>query len=76
VARTAAHKLGTDWRFQVAFLLVGVAIAVPVGLVTGRLVEGVLVLNVFTILFSLVKYREERLARSLASPGRERRDSN
>jgi hypothetical protein len=76
MARTVVHKLGTDLRFRLAFLLVGVAIAVPVGLVTGKLANATIVTSVFIILSGLAGYREERLSKSLASTGRGDSDSN
>jgi hypothetical protein len=76
MARTVAHKIGSDWRIRAAFLLIGVAIAVPVGLVTERLSAATGVACVFSILAGLAGYREERLAQSLAPTDRQNSDSN
>lgn len=62
MVRTLFRKLGTDLRFQVAFLLLVVLLSVVVGLVTERVVTGFMVLNVFSIVVGGAKYREERSA--------------
>jgi hypothetical protein len=76
MARTVAHKLGTDSKFQAAFLMIGIAIAIPVGIVTKNVAAASVVVSVFVLLLGLARYREERLARSLASPGSAESDSN
>lgn len=60
MARTLFRKLGTDSRFQVAFLLLVVVLSVVVGLVTERVVAGFMVLNVFSIVVGGAKYWQER----------------
>jgi hypothetical protein len=62
MARTFAHKLATDRRFWMAFVLLGVVISVPVGLVTGRLGAAGIVISTFSMTASLCQMREERLA--------------
>lgn len=60
MARTVAHRLGTDLRFQMGFLLLGVVIAVSVGLITDKLGAVGLVLGLFSIVVGLCKSRNER----------------
>jgi len=60
MAHAVVHKLGTDWRFRLAFLLLGVAISVPVGLVTEKLGAAAIVVAAFSMVVGLCKYRYER----------------
>jgi hypothetical protein len=54
------RNLATDLRFQVAFLLLGVAISVPVGLVTESLGWAVVVVSTFSIVMGLCKHQQAR----------------
>lgn len=60
MARTVFDKLGYSLRLHVAWLLFGLAVSVVVGLLTGRLILAVLVLNGFNMTISGIKYRHER----------------
>jgi hypothetical protein len=57
---TVVDELGTDWRFQVAFVLLGVAISIAVGLITERLSASGLGLSVTGLVLGGAKYRHER----------------
>lgn len=60
MAHTVFQRLGTDLRFQIAFLLVGVAISVAVGLLTGRLAYAALLVNAFNMVVVVARYRQQR----------------
>lgn len=60
MARTVLHKLGTDLRFQVAFVLLAFAISSVVGLVTERLGAAGLVLCLFALVAAGAKLQHEK----------------
>lgn len=55
-----ARNLATDLRFQAAFLLLGVAISVPVGLVTESLGWAVVVVSTFSVVMGLGKLQQAK----------------
>jgi hypothetical protein len=69
MARTFAHKIATDWRFRGMFLLLGIAIAVPVGLATDELPAATIVVSVFSMVAGGIEYHHERVAKSALGPG-------
>lgn len=54
------HNLATDLRFQVVFLLLGVAISVLVGLATQSLGWAVVVVSTFSIVVGLCKHQQAK----------------
>ncbi|HET9591968.1 MAG TPA: hypothetical protein VFP17_03545 [Solirubrobacterales bacterium] len=58
--RAVSQTLATDLRFRAGFLLLGVALSIPIGLISGSLGAAVVVVSIFSILVGLAKYREER----------------
>ncbi len=52
------RNLATDSKFQVVFLLLGVAISVPVGLVTESLGWAVVVVSTFSIVVGFCKHQQ------------------
>jgi hypothetical protein len=53
-------NLATDLRFRAGFLLSGVALSIPIGLISGSLGAAAGVVSIFSILVGLAKYRQER----------------
>jgi hypothetical protein len=67
---TAFQKLSTDWRFQVTFGLLAVAISVVISLVTGKVGAGGLVLSVLAMLLGGAQVPVRTVVPDpLASPG-------
>lgn len=62
MAHTFAHKVATDVKFRMTVLFIGVAISVPVGLVTGELSDANLVVSTFLIVVGLCGLWAERSA--------------
>jgi hypothetical protein len=59
MAHTVIDKLANDLRFRTAFLLLGAAIAVLVGLVTASLSAADIVASIFLMVAGLCRFREE-----------------
>ena len=53
------RKLTTDMRFRVASVLIAIAIAVPVGLITGKLGWATATMGAFIVALSLCRHRYE-----------------
>jgi hypothetical protein len=60
MGRTVFDKLGYSLRLHVGVLLFGLAVSLVVGLLTGRPILAVLVLNGFNMVICGIKYRDER----------------
>jgi uncharacterized membrane protein len=60
MARTVFHKLGSDLRFQVAYVLLAVAVSLVVVLVTGSPGTGGLVASALAFVSAGAKYRHEQ----------------
>jgi hypothetical protein len=54
------RNLGTDPRFQVTFVLLGLVISVVVGLISDSVGAAGIVLSIFGMVLGFAKYRQER----------------
>jgi uncharacterized membrane protein len=64
MARAVYHKLGSDLRFKVAYVLLAIAISLVVVLVTGSLGTGGLVASALAFVSAGAKYQHEQASLS------------